>query len=341
MIIVRAPFRLPLGGGGTDLPSYYHKHEGFLITAAINKYMYLNINEPAIINKIKINYSQVEIVDLDQVNEIKHQIVRESLNYLKIKRPLEISSMADVSAGTGMGSSSSYAVALLQGLNTMLRRRIPIKELAEEACKVEIDLIGKPIGKQDQYAASYGGIIQLDIDRIGEVTVTPLILDPEIIFELENRLMMFYTNIRRDSTEILGEQSRKLAAGKSTSEDGRVSDNSTMDAMHKIKEIGYEVKNTLVKGDVCEFGRLLNEHWLVKKSVSNKMSNSDIDNWYGLAMKNGALGGKLMGAGGGGFMLFCVENGKRKLLRKTMENSGLKYMDFKFDWEGVKTLVDI
>jgi len=341
MIIVRAPFRLPLGGGGTDLPSYYHKHEGFLITAAINKYMYLNINEPAIINKIKINYSQVEIVDLDQVNEIKHQIVRESLNYLKIKRPLEISSMADVSAGTGMGSSSSYAVALLQGLNTMLRRRIPIKELAEEACKVEIDLIGKPIGKQDQYAASYGGIIQLDIDRIGEVTVTPLILDPEIIFELENRLMMFYTNIRRDSTEILGEQSRKLAAGKSTSEDGRVSDNSTMDAMHKIKEIGYEVKNTLVKGDVCEFGRLLNEHWLVKKSVSNKMSNSDIDNWYGLAMKNGALGGKVMGAGGGGFMLFCVENGKRKLLRKTMENSGLKYMDFKFDWEGVKTLVDI
>jgi D-glycero-alpha-D-manno-heptose-7-phosphate kinase len=341
MIIVRAPFRLPLGGGGTDLPSYYHKHEGFLITAAINKYMYLNINEPAIINKIKINYSQVEIVDLDQVNEIKHQIVRESLNYLKIKRPLEISSMADVSAGTGMGSSSSYAVALLQGLNTMLRRRIPIKELAEEACKVEIDLIGKPIGKQDQYAASYGGIIQLDIDRIGEVTVTPLILDPEIIFELENRLMMFYTNIRRDSTEILGEQSRKLAAGKSTSEDGRVSDNSTMDAMHKIKEIGYEVKNTLVKGDVCEFGRLLNEHWLVKKSVSNKMSNSDIDNWYGLAMKNGALGGKVMGAGGGGFMLFCVENGKRKLHRKTMENSGLKYMDFKFDWEGVKTLVDI
>lgn len=211
MIVVRAPFRLPLGGGGTDLPSYYKKHEGFLITAAINKYMYININEPAIVNKIKINYSKVEILDLDKIGSIKHEIVRETLNYLKIKRPLEISSMADLSAGTGMGSSSSYTVALLQGLNSMIKRHIPISELAEEACKVEIDLIGKPIGKQDQYATTFGGIIQLEIDKLGKVTVTPLNTDHEIVYELENRLMMFYTNIERDANQILEEQSRKIA----------------------------------------------------------------------------------------------------------------------------------
>jgi D-glycero-alpha-D-manno-heptose-7-phosphate kinase len=358
MIVVRAPFRLPLGGGGTDLPSYYNKYEGFLITAAINKYMFVNINEPAIVNKIKISYSKVEIIELDQINELKHEIVRESLNYLKIKRPLEISSMADVSAGTGMGSSSSYTVALLQGINTMLRRRISIKDLAEEACKVEIDLIHKPIGKQDQYAAAFGGIIQLDIDRSGSVNVTPLNLDHEIICELENRLMMFYTKIERDANEILGEQSRKIMTdsgngrihGAETKECAileempntvkQMEKNNAVEAMHCIKEIGYKVKCALINGDIYEFGKLLNEHWSIKKSISDKMSKSQIDNWYDLAMKNGAIGGKVMGAGGGGFMLFCVDNGQRKHLRKTLENAGLKYMDFKFDWEGVKTLVD-
>ncbi len=331
MIVVRAPFRLPLGGGGTDLPSYYQKYEGFLITAAINKYMYININEPAIINKIKINYSKVEVVEINQIKEIKHEIVKEALNYLKIKRPLEISSMADLSAGTGMGSSSSYTVGLLKGLNQMLRRYISIQELAEEACKVEIDLIGKPIGKQDQYASAFGGILQLEIDTLGKVTVTPLKLEQETIYELENRLMMFYTNIERDANVILSEQSSKAKSD----------DNAVIESMHKIKEIGIEVKKKLLEGDVCAFGELLNEHWLTKKNVSKKMSNSKIDDWYDLAMKNGALGGKVMGAGGGGFMLFCVRNGKRKHLRKTLEDAGLRYMNFKFDWEGVKTLVNI
>jgi D-glycero-alpha-D-manno-heptose-7-phosphate kinase len=195
MIIVRAPFRLPLGGGGTDLPSYYKKYGGSLITASINKYMFININEPAIVNKIKLSYTKVEIVNLDEIDKIQHEIVRESLKLLKVKRPLEISSMADLSAGTGMGSSSSYTVALLHGLNTMLHRYLSLHEIAEEACNVEIDLIGKPIGKQDQYAATYGGIIQLDIDNSGVVTVKPLLLDHEIIYELENRLLMFYTTL--------------------------------------------------------------------------------------------------------------------------------------------------
>ena len=331
MIVVRAPFRLPLGGGGTDLPSYYHKYEGCLITAAVNKYMYININEPAVVDKIKLNYSKVEIIDIENIDEIKHDIVRETLKYLKIKRPIEISSMADLSAGTGMGSSSSYTVALLQGLNTMLRRHLPLQKFAEEACKIEIDLIGKPIGKQDQYAASYGGIIQLDIDRLGEVTVQHISLDNEVIYELENRLMMFYTNIDRDANVILGEQSSKAKSD----------EKQVVNAMHTIKEIGKEIKKSLLNGDVDQFGKLLNEHWLTKKTVSTKMSNKIIDNWYNIALKNGALGGKIMGAGGGGFMLFCVSNGKRKHLRKTLENAGLKYMDFKFDWEGVKVLANV
>lgn len=349
MIVVRTPFRLPLGGGGTDLPSYYKKYEGFLVTAAINKYMFISLNLPAIVDKIKINYSKTEIVNVDEIEKIQHEIVRETLKYLKVKQPLEISSMADLSAGTGMGSSSSYTVGLLRALNAMLRRYITIQELAEEACKIEIDLIGKPIGKQDQYAAAFGGIIQLDIDELGDVKVTPLQLEHEIIYELENRLMMFYTNIERDANVILGEQSKKI---KSESEKGGGGERemggrgdkgnlSALEAMHKIKAIGYEVRDALLKGDVCTFGKLLHEHWLTKKQVSTKMSNSEIDCWYELAIANGALGGKVMGAGGGGFMLFCVEEGKRRHLRKTMEGVGLRYMDFKFDWEGSKTLVNI
>jgi D-glycero-alpha-D-manno-heptose-7-phosphate kinase len=331
MIVVRAPFRLPLGGGGTDLPSYYHKHEGFLITAAINKYMYININEPAIVDKIRLSYSSVEIVDIDKIDDIKHDIVRESLKYLKIHRPLEISSMADVSSGTGLGSSSSYTVGLLKGLNAKIRRYVSTKDLAEEACKVEIELIGKPIGKQDQYAAAFGGIIQLEIDYLGNVVVTPLNLHNEIIYELENRLMMFYTKIDRDANVILGEQSTKA----------RIDEKIVLKAMHNIKDIGRQVKDALQQGDVDKLGGLLNDHWMQKKTISTKMSSTDIDNWYELAMKNGALGGKVMGAGGGGFLLFCTKNGNRKHLRKVMEEAGLKFMDFRFDFEGAKLMANI
>jgi D-glycero-alpha-D-manno-heptose-7-phosphate kinase len=219
----------------------------------------------------------------------------------------------------------------LKGLNALQRRYISIKELAEEACKVEIDLIGKPIGKQDQYATAFGGIIQLEIDRLGNVTVIPLNLDHEIIYELENRLLMFYTNMDRDANDILAEQSQKA----------QVDEKITTESMHRIKAIGYEVKESLIKGEVDNFGKLLNEHWLEKKKISQKMSNQQINDWYDLAMKNGALGGKIMGAGGGGFFVFCVGIDKRKHLRKTLELAGLKYMDFRFDFEGAKVLANI
>ncbi len=331
MILVRTPFRLPLGGGGTDLPSYYRKYEGYIITAAINKYMYINVNLPAIVDKIKINYTKTEIVDISNVHLIQHEIVRETLQFLKIRQPIEIGSMADLSAGTGMGSSSSYTVGLLRALNAMKRRYISVHELAEEACKIEIELIGKPIGKQDQYAAAYGGIVLLEIDNLGSVNVIPLKVEHETIFELEHRLMMFYTNIQRDANVILKEQSQKA----------RIDEEVAIRSMHRIKEIGKKVKESIEKGNVDEFGKLLHEHWLEKKKISEKMSSSHIDMWYEKALTHGALGGKLMGAGGGGFLLFCCKNGKRRELRSALEKEGLRYMDFQFDWEGSKVLVNI
>lgn len=330
MIIVRTPFRLPIGGGGTDLPSYYEKHGGFLLTAAIDKYMMISINQPALFDKIRVAYSRVEIVDVDQIGSIRHEIVRESLKHLGIKRPLEINSMADLAAGTGMGSSSAYTVGLLKGLNTMIRRELSAHELAEEACKVEIDLLRQPIGKQDQYAATYGGIIVLEIDKSGNVKVEPLKLDHETVHELEHRLMMFYTNIQRDANTVLADQSNKA----------RNNEEIAVNAMHRIKQIGLEVKAKLQAGDITGFGELLHEHWMVKKSISNKMSNSDVDSWYEHALANGALGGKLMGAGGGGFFLFCTRPGMRKQLRSSMEAMGLRFMEFRFDWEGCKVVAN-
>jgi D-glycero-alpha-D-manno-heptose-7-phosphate kinase len=328
MILVRTPFRLPLGGGGTDLPAYYQRYGGKLITAAVNKYMFISLNQPAIVDKIKINYSRTEIVAPDRIEDIQHEIVREALKWLDFRRPLEISSMADLSAGTGMGSSSSYAVGLWKGLNTMLRRDVSTHQLAEDACRIEIELAGKPIGKQDQFAAAFGGILAMDIDPDGTVHPRPLELEQEAVADLEHRLMMFYTGIQRDANDILAEQGQKVAVSEAEATRG----------MHAIKGIGVEVEEALLAGDVDEFGRLLHRHWTLKKTISSKMTDPSIDGWYDLAMRSGAIGGKLMGAGGGGFLLFCVENGRRRELRSAMTGAGLRYMDFRFDWEGCKVL---
>jgi D-glycero-alpha-D-manno-heptose-7-phosphate kinase len=329
MIISRTPFRLPLGGGGTDLPSYYKEHGGFLITAAIDLHMHLCINQPAMVDTIKINYSKTEIVGTEDLESIKHEIVRESLRYLNIKRPLEISSMADISGGTGLGSSSSYTVGLLNGLNALLCRHVSTQELAEEACKIEIDLIGKPIGKQDQYAAAFGGIISLDIAPSGEVKVTRLNIEPEFINELEHRLLFFYTRIERDAKEILGEQQKVISQQEKTD---------PLQAMHNIKRIGYQIRDALLANEIDTIGKLFHEHWLQKKKISSKMSSPQIDRWYELAMLNGAIGGKIMGAGGGGFFVFCCEYGKRKQLRSALELAGLRYQPCNFDFEGSKIL---
>lgn len=330
MILIRTPFRLPLGGGGTDLPAYYGKFGGKLITAAVNKYMFISINRPAIVDKIKINYNRTEIVAPDRLDDIQHEIVREALKWLEFRQPLEISSMADLSAGTGMGSSSSYTVGLWKGLNTLLRRDVSTQQLAEDACRIEIDLAGKPIGKQDQYAAAFGGILSMDIDPDGTVHPRPLLLEHEAIAELEHRLLMFYTGIQRDANIILAEQGQKVT----------VSAEDATRGMHDIKAIGEEVGEALLAGDIETFGRLLHRHWTVKKTISSKMTDPTIDAWYELGLRNGALGGKLMGAGGGGFLLFCAAEGRRRELREAMTGAGLRFMDFRFDWEGSKVLVN-
>lgn len=327
MIISRTPFRLPLGGGGSDLPSYYKKHGGFLVTASLGLHMNICINEPAMLNHIKLNYSQVESVKLDEVHKIKHDIIRTVFEYLQIRRPLEITSMADIASGTGLGSSSSYTVGLLNGLNSLLRRHVSVQELAEEACTIEMELMGQPVGKQDQYAAAFGGIIALEISPDGKVAVESLQLEPEFMTELQHRLMIFYTNIQRDANEILSEQ--QLQIFKKTGQN-------SLEAMHRIKQIGKEIKETLQQGNIDHLGELFHEHWLEKKKISQKMSSAHIDAWYALAKNNGAIGGKLMGAGGGGFFVFCCEHGKRQKLRSALEQAGLKYTRCTFDFEGAK-----
>lgn len=329
MIVVRTPFRIPIGGGGTDLPAYYTKYGAYLVTGAINKYMYININVAASVKKIKINYSEVEIVD--DVKEIKHDIVRETLSHLNFNSKIEISSMADASAGTGLGSSSAYTVGLLNGMNALLHRHLSKLELAEEACEIEINKLSKPIGKQDQYASALGGIFSMRISKEGKVDVKQLCINKDILKDLEYRLLMFYTNIQRDANEILGEQTMKA----------KNDEEAIIESMHLIKDIGQKIELSLQEGDLDTYGTLIHEHWLAKKKISNKMSSTMIDSWYDLAMKNGALGGKIMGAGGGGFFLFCVRNDQRRNLINTLENAGLNYMDMTFDFDGSKVLLNI
>jgi D-glycero-alpha-D-manno-heptose-7-phosphate kinase len=330
MIIARIPFRISLGGGSTDLPSYYRKYEGALVTASVNKYMYVVLNQSQIDDKIRLYYRYTEIHGINELDKIEHNIIRETLKLHKISQALEIGSFAEIPAQTGMGSSSVFTVGLITALNSLQHIYMSPKEVAEEACAVEIELVGKPIGKQDQYASAIGGINELLIDKLGKVTVNPLGLHPDTIFELENRLLMFYTGITRDANEILGEQSQKA----------KDNEQQATEAMHQIKALGREVKTALLTGDIDLFGMILNSHWEIKKRISGKMSNPQTDQLYSLALENGAIGGKLIGAGGGGFLLLCAKEGGRKPLKQTMESLGLKYMDFRFEFEGAKIIAN-
>lgn len=326
MIIARTPVRISLGGGGTDLASYYCKYGGFLIAAAIDKYIFITVNK-RFEDSIRVSYSKTEIVD--KVEEIQHPIVREALKLLGYDGSLEITTIADVPANTGLGTSSSFTVGLLNALHTYKRESITAKALAEEACRIEIDILGEPVGKQDQYMAAFGGITCLTFSKNGEVTVTPLNISPDIIEELERHIMLFYTGIRRNSADVLSGQNNA-----SQRDDKKVIEN-----LHKIKEIGEEAKIALESGNVHRFGELLHTHWQSKKNLSHKVSRPEIDRWYALARQNGALGGKIMGAGGGGFFMFYVEGNKNRL-RQAMRRENLREMRFKFDIEGSKVLVN-
>ncbi len=328
MIFVRAPFRIPLGGGGTDLPSYYSKFGGSFISAAINRYMFVTVNRPLLDKLIRVKYRQTEIVR--RVGEVQHELVREALRLTGITDRIEINSVADLPAGTGMGSSGSFLVALLKALHTLKHEHIETKQLAEEACAIEINKLKRPVGKQDQYIAAYGGITKFAIRKNGGVSAKQLPLQLSFIRDLESSLLIFYTGIQREEKQILKTQSRATAKN----------NKQVIENLHAIKSIGGKIERALVSGDIPKFGRLMHEHWMCKRAMSSSISSTRIDHLYELGMQHGALGGKIMGAGGGGFLLFCCPE-NRNGLRAAMKKEGLEELFFHFDTEGVKVVADI
>ena len=322
-------FASPWGVGGTDLPSYYKKYGGFILSAAINKYMYVYVNRPQADEYIRVKYSKYEQVLTP--DEVQHDLVRASLKYLDLRASLEIASMADIPSGTGLGSSSTYLVALLTSLHELNHTRLPVQIIAEQACHIEMDLAGHPVGKQDQYLAAYGGIIILEIDTDGKVVMTPLDISTSTVEDFRNNVLLFYTGATRSSDTILEAQKKDTVNGSKE----------VIESLHRTKELGYQIKESLEEGDLDRFGLLLDEHWQNKKKRSGKISDERIDRWYQIALENGALGGKIMGAGGGGFFLFYVPSRDKKRLRKAMMSEGLRELHYDFDFEGSKVLVNL
>jgi len=328
MIITKTPFRITLGGGGTDLPSFYREHGGFVLAVAIDKHMYLNVNTPILDDGIRVQYSKTEIVG--HVNEIQHTLAREALRFFHIQNGIEIVSIADIPAGTGLGSSSCYLVGLLNAMHTLTQTPTSPSELAEEACHIELERLKKPIGKQDQYMAAFGGLTEIQISKEGEVRAARLCVPVELVETLENNTLLFYTGSSRDAIGILEKQD---AAAKKK-------DHGVVGSLTEIKEIGIEIRDQIMRGNLRRFGELLDVHWQVKKKLSNGVSNPQIDAWYELARRNGAIGGKISGAGGGGFlMLYCEEN--KAQLREALRRAGLKELNFRFEFEGSKVVFDM
>ena len=327
MILSRAPTRITLGGGGTDLRSYYSKYGGFLIAGAINKYCTILANR-RFYDSIRLSYSQMEIKD--NVADIEHRIFRTALRLLGIEKGIELHSTADVPAGCGLGTSSSFTVALLNALHTYNRDFVTQKQLAEEACHIEIDTLGEPIGKQDQYMAAFGGLTCLTFDKNGEVLVEPLRISPEALDQLEDNILLFFTGKERGATEILSEQDKMC----------KQNNQGMFDNLHQIKEIGLETRRYFERGEIDRLGELLHVHWEIKKKRSQRMSDSFVDECYEAARKNGAIGGKLVGAGGGGFFMFYCNSSEKPKLVEAMQKMGLSWERFHFDFDGAKILVN-
>jgi D-glycero-alpha-D-manno-heptose-7-phosphate kinase len=325
MIITRSPLRISLGGGGTDLPSYYEEHSGFLVAAAIDKYVYITLHQ-AFAQELIIKYSKLERVKT--IAEVEHPIIREALMLVDLPNVhLEITSMADIPAGTGLGSSGSFTTALLKALHAWKKNLVHPAELAEQACDIEINRLGEPIGKQDQYIAAYGGITCFKLMPDGRVEAWPLKITEETLYNLEDNLLLFFTGYSRSAASILTEQKSKTLAF----------EKAMIENLHFIKDLGRRSQRALEGGDLQEFARLMDVHWQRKKERSGSMSNPQINEWYDHAMANGALGGKLIGAGGGGFLMFYAEDKAR--LRHAMREKGLTEVRFRFDFEGTKIVI--
>jgi D-glycero-alpha-D-manno-heptose-7-phosphate kinase len=325
VIMTRSPLRISLGGGGTDLPSYYQEHGGFLVAAAIDKYVYI-LTHRRFVPRVLLKYSQME--EVERIDDIKHPLIREALRLVGWQDlRLEINSMADIPAGTGLGSSGSFTTALLKALHAQMKNLVHPSELAEQACRIEIDILNEPVGKQDQYIAAYGGLTCFRFLPNGQVEAWPLKIRQRTLYDMEDHLLLFFTGYTRSAGEILKEQDVKT----------KDQDSGMVANLHFIKQLGGDVKEALEMGNLQQFGELMNTHWEYKKARSRSMSNDRINHWYDLAIESGALGGKLIGAGGGGFLMFLCE--ERARVRQTLADEGLEEVRFRFDFEGTKVVI--
>jgi D-glycero-alpha-D-manno-heptose-7-phosphate kinase len=328
VIVSRAPVRFSLGGGGTDLPSYYARFGGFVVSAAIDHYIYVTANK-RFYDDIRLAYSETEIVP--NVASIRHRIFREALKLTGINKGIELTSVADLPANSGLGSSSSFTVALLNALHTYKREFVASKQLAEEAIEIEMVRLREPIGKQDQYIAAFGNITALTIETDGSVSVQPVPIKDEVLDELQNSLVIMYSGIERPATVVLSEQGARVSKN----------DAATVEGMHRIKQLGRDVYELLVKGDIDQYGELLHEHWMNKRKLASKMTDDRIDELYDTARKAGAIGGKLMGAGGGGFFMFYTRPAEKRQVWETMIERGLRPLRFRFDMDGARIMANM
>jgi D-glycero-alpha-D-manno-heptose-7-phosphate kinase len=325
MIITRSPLRITLGGGGTDLPSYYRQYGGFVIAAAIDKFVYVTVMKP-FTPGIFLKYSKLEHVE--KVEAVQHPIIREALRMLDKETPqYEITTLADIPAGTGLGSSGSFTTALIKALYAHQMRSIQPEDLARLACDIEINRLGEPIGKQDQYIAAYGGISCFSLYPDDGVEVSPLKISQDTFYDLEDNLLLFFTGFTRTAGSILKDQMART----------QQSDTIMLQNLHYVKELAYQTRKALEAGKPSELGEIMHAHWLHKRRRTEGMSNPQIDEWYELGRTHGAIGGKLVGAGGGGFLMFYVEN--RKKLRQAMAHAGLEEVRFRFEFEGTKVIL--
>jgi len=322
VIITKTPFRVSFVGGGSDLPSFYECSPGAVLSTTINKFMYISSHYFFDEDKVRVKYSQTETVS--DINKLKHPIVREVLKKFKLNGAIEISSNADIPSGTGLGTSSSFTVGLLHNLYSVFGKFVSKSQLAKEACDIEINKLKEPIGKQDQYAAAFGGLNIIKFDSSGTVTVEPIHLKKEIWEALQKNFLMFYTGDQRKTSQILGEQSKNMSS------------KSKFQALQKMVELVWDLRDALYNGDLNEFGNILHKNWLLKRQLASKITNPKIDALYEKGLKNGAIGGKVLGAGGGGFLLFYCDEENQEKLRKVMRP--LRELKFKFENEGSKII---
>jgi D-glycero-alpha-D-manno-heptose-7-phosphate kinase len=319
VLITRTPLRISIGGGGTDLPSYYRNRAALVISAAIDRYCYIAVNH-TFVNDYFVKYSELERAD--SVDDLRHPIIREAFRMLEVEPGIEVASMADIPSGTGLGSSGTFTVGLLHALHALKRRHTSAHQLAEEACRLEIDRLQQPVGKQDQYIAAFGGITCFEFNPDESVVATPLAIPDRALHQLEEHLLLFFTGYSRSASSILDDQNKRSTAGDAT----------MLESLEFTADLGLRIKASLEEGDCLGFAALMNEHWEFKRQRSPGMSNSAIDDWYRVALDNGAVGGKLVGAGAGGFLLFYTE--EPSSLRAAMMQQGLAETRFRFDFDG-------